>query len=379
MILSTMPLKGSDMGAETTGRRTLQRARLSDITNTTTASFSKHRDENHHSSKVSETQLHKDLATLKKIIAEKEEIIEAQKENMEKLWTNYTRKTKQNEDIIQQNARLFKDLMHARDRSKILQHENVQMAAAHKVYKSELQAKLAKALERADNSQNAGTLTNEILCDKQATFPNVLTKLAESRGRRTISTYEAPSEPLDHVEDEGLEHPGTCRLALRRRASLSYREPSLKAKLRQPESGTPSQVKPCINRRGNRIHQLHKVCEEDPINASIAMPCNSEGEVIESFLPPLFKSASQATSDSSCALPPDMPEDQISLSSLKSEEMPCAASATCFQFGDHFSIETTGSASIPEDFSRGRPSRRSVSCISSYKEAPLNTKMRRPS
>eukprot|EP00250_Pteridium_aquilinum_P008609 c18075_g1_i1 orf=41-1171(-) len=376
-----MPLKGSHMGTETTGRKTPQRMRLSDITNIAApVSSSKHREENH-VPKQSETQLHKELANLKKVLAEKEEIIKAQKVNMEKLWTNYTLKTKQNEDIIQQNARLYKDLMQARDRLKILQHENVQMAVAHKVQKSELQAKLAKALEQADFSQTAAgsVLSEKDPCDNQATIPNVLTKLAESRARRTVSTCEASSEPSDSVKDESLEHPASCRSTLRRRASLSYKEPSLKVKLRQPENTTPSQVKPCISRWESRGHQLHKVREEDPSNACVTTQCNLESQAIESLLPPFSQSTSQATCNASSASSPDVSEEQTPLSRAVSEESLNAPSATHLESGEHPSMQTIDSALFREDMPSGRPSRRSVSCINSYKEAPLNTKMRRPS
>lgn len=373
-----MPLKSPLMGAETVGRKTPQRGRLCDITNSAPASLPKHRDENQ-LSKGSEALLQKELVALKKTLSEKEEIIEAQKVNMEKLWTNYCRKTKQNEDIIQHNVQLHKDLMQARDRLKILQHENAQMSAVHKICKSELELKLTKALEQANSLQTGVGISTikKAPSDKQATVSSVLTKLAESRARRAVGTCEVSSDAsFDSTNgSEDLEHPITCRSALRRRESLNYKEPSLKVKLRQPE-GTSSQAKPCSNRRGNSIFGLHKVSEEqEPSISSAVMSGNLEAEMTENF----SESVSQPKSTLLTANLVDEVKDQTqtieSSLLLLSEENP---SAPIVEEVKDESMPMTDSAHFPEKTLTGRPCRQSVSCISSYKEVPINTKMRRP-
>ncbi|KAH7290936.1 hypothetical protein KP509_30G070000 [Ceratopteris richardii] len=252
----------SKVGLDITGRNTPQRARLSDITNTAPASLSKRREDDH-PAKTSDAHVQKEMASLRKALVEKDKVIQAQKVKMEKLWSKYMSKTKQNEDVIRQNGCLFKELIEARDSLKVLQHENAQMVAVHKAVKSELQAKLARALEKVDLRNKPGlTDDNEALCNAQAN--PVLAKLAESRARRAISClHELPVEAMESIDGGSKDLSAPCRTMLRRRTSLNYKEPSLKSKLRQAES-VASQIKACLNPGSGMVH-LSKVSEESSV------------------------------------------------------------------------------------------------------------------
>ncbi|MCO5605547.1 hypothetical protein L7F22_059730 [Adiantum nelumboides] len=365
-----MPSKGSHMGSEISGRITPQRARLSDITNTAPLGFSKHREDDH-VVKARETELHKELANLRKSLAEKERLIHAQKVNMEKLWNNFNRKTKQNEDIIRHNGCLYKELMQTRDKLKVLQHENMQMASAHKAIKSELQAKLAKALEQAALCQKeAGPCGIEKApCDMQSTMPDLFSRLAESRARRTVSSCEASTEPLDVVKDESSMLSAACRSTSRRRVSLSYKEPSLKTKLRQAES-TPGQVKP-FHRRENGIPELQKVCEEEPNMAPAAMPSSTEDIAAETLLAPCPQIVLPTESCSLSVVSGDVLEDENPSSSIVPDDDANLSSGTQLL---PCAVNSLSLVELP----RGRSRRRSaVGTVTSYKETPLNAKLRR--
>lgn len=315
------------MGNENTGRKMSKtvrhRKKLSDITNTPLLHKSRAYDENDQLSKESSAQLRDELADVKKMLAEKEEHIEENKRYMQKLWINYCRKTKQNDEIILHNSQLYKDLMQASDKLKILEHENAQMSALYKVYKSEMQQKLNEALEQVDR----------------------LTKLLEaSRFEKANACKHTPVDS-DTCKNIGLssEVPGEgCtsihgRSTLRKRQRKSYKEPSLKEKLRQEDSGEPVQ---CDNNPADQKLGKAEECEavSPEIKISEGMSCSGEN-------------ASHTQALRKCTGKGNVGKDQ--------------------------GVQLLNTPYVSDQKSWERPLRRAASSIGSYKEPPLNTKMRR--
>eukprot|EP00249_Psilotum_nudum_P004452 c17975_g1_i1 orf=98-523(-) len=127
------------------------RRRLSDITNTSTATGVGESVSQMQKGNVA--RLQKEVITLRKELAEKEALIMAQKQQMERLWSSYSLQSRQNDEIIHHNAQICKDLMQARENLKVLQHENAQMTAVHRAIKTELELRLSKTLEQLNSVQ----------------------------------------------------------------------------------------------------------------------------------------------------------------------------------------------------------------------------------
>lgn len=359
------------MGNENTGRKMPRvaghRRRLSDITNTPVLTKARTQDENLQHSKGSVAQLQKELAVLKKMLEEKEEIIEENKRYMEKLWINYCRKTKQNDEIILHNAQLYKDLMQARDKLKVLQHENAQMSALHKVCKAEMQQKFNEALAQVDRLRalvEVSTL-DKALYEKHSHAPSVLTQTADSAVHKTLGPP---------CEEDSLAR--IYRPTSRKRESKSYKEPSLKVKMRQLDGGSMCPREPATTQHDDNaaVQGLHKISEDRKVGLdAILTSCKEEAEVMEVVVSPLSSSAAGAD------------ENSLSLSaiSVDDEAHTMAPQPITGQLeensdaGEDQSVRMLNSVHVSIRNSCARPLRRAVSSIGSYKEPPLNTKMRR--
>ncbi|KAH7427946.1 hypothetical protein KP509_10G068500 [Ceratopteris richardii] len=199
------------MGSENSGRKVArtvgQRKKLSDITNTPILAKSRLYDD----STQFVAQLQEELDTLKQLLEEKEGILAESKRCMEKLWFDYCRKSKQNKEITLHNSQLYKDLMEARDQLKILQHENAQMSALYKACKSEMQAKLKEALEKVDH----------------------LTKLLEALSLEQVPDEQYPVTVSSNQSSDAVSIQLQSLSRKRATERKTYREPSLKVKLRR--------------------------------------------------------------------------------------------------------------------------------------------------
>eukprot|EP00250_Pteridium_aquilinum_P026861 c33722_g1_i1 orf=288-1289(-) len=331
------------MGNENSGRKMSKtvghRKRLSDITNTPLLLKSGPHNENGQLSKTSSTQLQDELATVKMMLAEKEEIIEENKRCMEKLWINYCRKTKQNDEIILHNSQLYKDLMQARDKLKVLQHENAQMAALYKVCRSEMQKKLDEALEQVDRLTKVieASALGKASSDKHCYAPTVLP--ADLNGLSCENLCE------DYTSIHG-------RSTLRKRESKSYKEPSLRLKMRQSDGGSmcPGEPTQCDDNAAVQVLGKVKEFEESSVTdtSAISATCRSEikaSEGVASENGAHMKALQQWTGTSNVG------KDQA------------------------LQLPNTLHVSIRK--SSERPHRRAASSIGSYKEPSLITKMRR--
>eukprot|EP00249_Psilotum_nudum_P003088 c16412_g1_i3 orf=132-467(-) len=106
------------MGSEKLRRKSIQRSRLSDITNTALSiRWTNCLEDNVPPLQIANgAQLQKEIASLEKTLAEKEAIIKAQRQELERVWSKYSQMSRQNGEIIQQNGQLYKDLMQAREK-----------------------------------------------------------------------------------------------------------------------------------------------------------------------------------------------------------------------------------------------------------------------
>ncbi|MCO5600942.1 hypothetical protein L7F22_055059 [Adiantum nelumboides] len=168
-------------------------------------------------------QLQEELANVKQMLAEKEAVVAESKRCMEKLWCNYCRKSKQNDEIILHNSQLYRDLTQARDQLKILQHENAQMSAVYKACKLEMQEKLNEALEQVDRLKKlVKASSHKQASDKQHPHPPSIVPGCSS-------CYEIIADNSDSIHSTSV---------LRKRERKSYKELSLKVKLRQANQGS---------------------------------------------------------------------------------------------------------------------------------------------
>ncbi|KAI5068026.1 hypothetical protein GOP47_0016371 [Adiantum capillus-veneris] len=242
------------MGNENIGRKTSKavghRKKLSDLSNTPILLKSRIHDENAQlAQKGTLAQLQEELANVNQMLAEKEEILAESKRCMEKLWCNYCRKSKQNDEIILHNSQLYRDLTQAQDQLKVLQHENAQMSAVYKACKLEMQEKLNDALEQANRLRKLVEASSL----KQASDK----KCPPSTESGRALCCEIPAENSDGIHSKSV---------LRKRERRSYKEPSLKAKsqLKQREGNwSPLQRWPVENEpHRTASQQCTEKCED---------------------------------------------------------------------------------------------------------------------
>lgn len=329
------------------------RAPLTDISNSPALSSCTKIHDNAFSSQLrrGNAELQQELEALKKTLKEREEIIDAQKQNMEKLWLKCCRKSRQNDDIIQHNAQLYKDLMQTRDKLKILQHENIQMATVYNISKSELQLKLTEALDHGKRLQ--ALLDNSAIkkaSDKDLNAP-MLTKSLDGcvasgenkldcSGESSLACHE---KLIGSFED----NPVLCKTAPRQR---DRRENSV--------GGSSCQIMP-KKTDGDSREELHKYSEgEDLSLAASSISSNSQAKLAQEISP--------------------LPSDTIPLSEGNSTASTSVTFAKASKARHTQSMSLADSGDLSHKNSTDRPPRRAVSSVGSYKEPPLNTKMRRP-
>ncbi|MCO5600777.1 hypothetical protein L7F22_054892 [Adiantum nelumboides] len=308
------------MGNENTGRKISRtvghRKKLSDISNTPILLKSRIHDENLQlAQKGALAQLQEELANVQQMLAEKEAVVAESKRCMEKLWCNYCRKSKQNDEIILHNSQLYRDLTQARDQLKVLQHENAQMSAVYKACKLEMQEKLNEALEQVDRLKKlVEASSHKQASDKQHPHPPSVVPGCSL-------CYEILADNSDSIHSTSV---------LRKRERKSYKEISLKVKLRQANQGSTIQT-----------------------NNNLATPQSADAKEVRTTVPvpaPCKSEVTDAVDNGPHILAPQQAPQKENMS----RTVPTSSQELC-----------------------DRPRRRAASSVGSYKEPSLITKMRR--
>ncbi|KAG6556580.1 hypothetical protein Mapa_001521 [Marchantia paleacea] len=388
------------MGNEKLGKESLttpsqRRRRLSNITNLSlSANWSSHPREDSllkSCSKSSDFQLQQENIALKKLLAEKEEALEVQAGSLEQMQKEFLiqlrRQSQVNEEIISFNSRLSKEGGQLRDQYKLLQHEYCQMTAAYRVQVNELQLKLTETQEQLKR------LLEEQESKRSTPSPVEHTQVPRkprSHAHRRHSTagrifldndWNHSTKLIPERADETV-----CRPEMRRRSGRVVVTKEAVPKLKLNTQPAPGSIRH-INRYSDLIglEPMAEVCEEEysPCNSANTTSSSPHSENFSRSLLTSESNSSRTDDATTCSLSTRSSEISVSsakgLQPLKTNKVNLVAPEL---------QKSINSSSAPH-FSRrvyntlvsgsGRPVRKAVEIVGTYREPPLNTKMRRPS
>ncbi|KAL2630912.1 hypothetical protein R1flu_015598 [Riccia fluitans] len=378
------------MGSERAGRDFLntpsqRRRRLSNITNLSlSANWSSIGREDSllkSCSKTTDFQLQKENMALKKLLADKEEALEEQAKRFEELQRDHRKLSQVNLDIINYNTRLSKDSAQFREENRLLNHEFKQLTYAYRTQMSELQLKLAETQEKL----------NKLLEERGCKDPVHLRKTRSQMYRRHSTSGRILLEtdchnstkvmPQSPAAEENVSRPD-----VRRRSGRVVLTKETAAEVTQPLPGSIMH----INRRSDLIglEPMVEIPDEEcsPRNSSNAAmtstslrgECSSKSGLTSE---PKGRRRDEASS-SACSLS-DKSTDLVGpaarggLNPLRTNKgdlvPPESRKLATSSSAPHFSRRVQ---TLPVS-SSGRPVRKAVVCVSTYREPPLNTKMRR--
>eukprot|EP00249_Psilotum_nudum_P003086 c16412_g1_i1 orf=239-997(-) len=251
--------------------------------------------------------------------------------------------------------------MQAREKLKVLQHSNAQMAAVHKITKVELESKLSEALEQLSSLRaNQGE-------DNQSAAMRRLT--SQTKALKTQNANESTCESAR--TDERVDNTAISKNGLRRRSNIAYKEPPLNVKLRREDSINHAirHSKPLSNKQNKT---LHKVCESQELRIQHRPKSSSAvtSTIISDAVDIPLETSPSSTFLSTSTLLPEPDSGSSELTGVESE----------FAESRRETVVNTADESIhcSRRMSTGRPARKVTESINTYKEPPLNTKMRRP-
>eukprot|EP01018_Ginkgo_biloba_P022025 Gb_08585 [translate_table: standard] len=349
---------------------TTERRQLSDISNTGVPHVSSWTNqENNCSAQLNISNvihLHKEIGSLKKLLATNEATIETQNNEIQKLWFNWCLASQQNRELIQSNAQLFRELSIDREKLKLLVHEYNQMSAMYKVKIVELEQKvtdLSQELQGMQDTRSKESGQNQDI--EQAPPKRAFSK--QSRNSSSRKSGDSSNEEDSYVKKNGSENEDNIsgkRICLRRRSdNVNYKEPSLHAKLRQEDEIVPlvpisSRSHWCTGSFSGQGAE-EKGCDKD-------VTCLPQSDMMLENGPASKKSSSGVQNGILCPMGVDQTSD------VKQQQ---------HQQAEHASMSSLNAVIEESQLSRrsstGRPVRKVTETVASYKEIPLKTKLRR--
>ncbi|KAH9295753.1 hypothetical protein KI387_039341, partial [Taxus chinensis] len=337
-------------------------------------------------SKGSTAHLLKEVGLLKKLLAEKEELVESQALEMKKIWVNWCRQSQQNRQLIKKNSEISKELAFDREKLRLVQHDYKQMSAMFKAKIAELEGKcndLSQLLQGAEERKNKNSCKaqNEKGLESKLTFCGEKDSSPCTSGN--MSNGADGSSKLD--ESANGENSSERRTCLRRRsAKISYKEPSINKKLRQNDQiewlAQTSSESNCHGASCDGLDNLEKVCEDEVLHFTDVPQLDpmiqdhpSSGEL--QYLPQPTESCQSL--ENAC-----FPYMKMSAFSGKATRVEIKHHEQEEQEACAPTISSLNAALESTQQSRrslaGRPMRKAAEIVVSYKEIPLKVKMRRP-
>ncbi|KAH9289116.1 hypothetical protein KI387_033233, partial [Taxus chinensis] len=359
-------------------------------------------------------QLHEELDSLKKILAENEATIELQNSEMQNLWINWCIVCKQNQELVEDNAQLLKELTTDREKSKLLMHEYKQMSAMYKVKVMELEETVAKLLQQLEDVQE--TTTKDFVeksthhgepkhkfgqCNSSSGHTSGNSKVVESCLKRTQS-----------LNEENTNYRRSCLTRLS--DNVSCKEPSLIRK-----SSREEQTVSCPQMPSKSHYQLVGLDQNESVgsvcfcngagvsdkvynNVTMDVTCPQQSKTIAEDVLPSKDSTKYLDNSYICTRevdqrleikqqqqqPPPPPPQQQKLQQqqrqqkqqqqqqlLQEEEEETEQAIPCKETLSPLpkDIQAIRRSSIGS----GRPTRKAKDTVASYKEIPLKTKLRR--
>ncbi|XP_022992970.1 SHUGOSHIN 2-like isoform X3 [Cucurbita maxima] len=398
-IAGVKTMKSSKVGGS-------QRKRLSDISNLKEQPILQKRDTKPQSSLLKTYEyvdkLQKENMALTKVLAERNRIIEISGNELETLRTNFQKLQQQNLQFAQANSQMLAELNSGKERLKALQHElgckngilmSRKLDLERKGKSATFQpggvgtAKSSEAAESMNTKQdNRPCKTNRRRQSRQESFgtsvlQTEVQKVEGKRPRRQSARFktEEPVAANDILETDNSNsnNSSQCKETSVRRAEVQKVEGK----------------RPCSRRQSARLKIEEPVATNDLLgienfNSTDASQCRetsvlqTEVQKVEGIRPCLRRQSARFKLEEPVAI-----KDSLDTVNSNSTSASLCKEIVCeIKIVPTSSVETkdngnsTDRSEVQEcrRTSVGRPLRRAAEKIQSYKEIPLNVKMRRP-
>ncbi|KAL3688763.1 hypothetical protein R1sor_015072 [Riccia sorocarpa] len=377
--------EADDMGNERTIREILntpsqRRRRLSNITNLSLSanwsSISREDSLLKSCSKSNDSQLQKENMALRKSLAEKEDALEELARRFEELQKDHRRLSQVNVEIISFNTRLSKN--------RLLNHEFKQLTFAYKTQISELQLKLEETQDQLKRLREERECTEPLRLRRAR---SQMYRRHSTSGRILVETDWGGSSSTKVTPQSPAAEESVSRAGVRRRSGRFVLPKEIASEVDTNPEPVPGSIRH-INKKSDLIglEPMEEIPGEEtsPRNSSSGTSTSSNSLGDSSSKGRLISepkrsrtdepTASSATSRSTDPSGPSgrgrsQPNKASKLNLVPPEPQKLATSSS----DPHFSRR----AKIPQVSGTGRPVRRAVENVSTYREPPLNTKMRR--
>ncbi|KAE9612149.1 hypothetical protein Lal_00022302 [Lupinus albus] len=358
-----------------------EKTMLTDITNHQKSPLNKQTKQHSASiaaiSDVSTNRLLKENATLMQLLANRNAIIESCKAELQKSQTNFQKLQKQNAELALTNSRMLAELNSGRQRLRELQHE---LGSKNGILKAmKLEAKEHKHKMKHESHTNKIKKPNQRFQDDKGDNVCHAKRQRVSKSQSSAPAVVKQVKPIGTVDSQ--------RYSLRRQSKAE--------KPRQPEEDffEVDEVKYDVLHlqenladKSEEMSLGSKVHEEAREDAESSGPTKSEVLAKKNIEKKRHSSRRQSARFKSENLEPAIDSFEIDDAkfaiSLLCDDMSEKSGPTSSSLNSgQENIENDGRRFDPREIRRssvGRPLRQSVVKIQSYKEIPLNMKMRRP-
>ncbi|XP_022939486.1 SHUGOSHIN 2-like isoform X3 [Cucurbita moschata] len=383
-----------------------QRKRLSDISNLKEQPVLQKRDTTQQSSLLKTYEyvdkLQKENMALTKVLAERNHIIEISRNELETLRTNFQKLQQQNLQFAQANSQMFAELNSGKERLKALQHELGCKNGILMSRKSDLErkgkavtfqpggvgtAECSEAVESMNtNEGNRPCKTNRRRQSRKESFgTSVLQtevhKVESKRPRRQSARFKT-EEPVaaNHILETDNSNSNDA---------LQCKETSVRRAEVQKVEGK----RPCSRRQSARLKNEEPVATNDLLgienfNSTDASQCRetsvlqTEVQKGEGIRPCLRRQSARFKLEEPVAIKDSLDTvNSNSTSASLCNEIVCEVKivpTSSVETEDNGNSTDRSEVQERRRTSVGRPLRRAAEKIQSYKEIPLNVKMRRP-
>ncbi|XP_077253194.1 uncharacterized protein LOC143892456 [Tasmannia lanceolata] len=338
----------------------LMRKRLSDITNTHQQRSSDSKIENQRctsfTSKDYIDQLHKEKTALLSLLAERNKYIELSSLELHKLRFNLQKTQQQNWQLAKVNSQMLAELNLGKDKLKALRHEFGCTVAVLKAKNLELEEKLNKPSQKIGSKLISSSTVQPKKEPAKCVEVEETSKRANTNSkpcnlnRRRQSRNQSSSDPSTMTEQVAVkENVDNKRICLRRRSSTyKSNEPEPTEDLFEIEDA--------------------KFPDHPPLN-----------EAMHVDVPPLVDSSSTCSSNGTVKPTKEEEQDRVDVPPLVDSSSICSSNGTVKPTKEEEQDPCTMLCQTPRLRRSliGRPLRRAAEKVCSYKEKPLNVKMRR--
>ncbi|KAL3579383.1 hypothetical protein D5086_020887 [Populus alba] len=305
-------------------------------------------------------KLKRDIMALTKLVADRNKIIELSAIELQKLRVNYQQLQQQNLQLAQANSQMLAELNAGKDKLKAYQHELGCKNGLLNAKKLELKEKTKKV-----RSQNTRNEVETIKGDKAAQFsqpednkPCNIKRKRQSKVQSLDSSAVKPGQTEENAEKKSI--------CLRRRSAMFKSGEKPTEKNTVTKSISPDSV--CLRRQSARFKSGEEPTEKDTDTKRICTGRQSTRVKSEDQIQEPAENLFQ-TDDAKFHIPP-LHDDPVHESCPTSSVLSVKIESETGNSVPRFETQELRRTSF-------RPTRRAAEKVQTYKEIPINVKMRR--